>query len=125
MKRLLRILCAMALLFTACHDDPSIVGKWQVTSDEQGNDYVNNIVTYTFQEDHTGLFMAQYPNDSTNRIELNWEMMHDTLVISEAHLEYPVMPMMALVRKLTEQEMTWGVFHWGTGEVVQTELKRI
>ena len=125
MKRILLALCAMALLFTACHDDPSIVGKWQVTSDEQGNDYVNNIVTYTFQEDHTGLIMAQFPSDSTYRMELTWEMSHDTLIIGEANAEYETMPMMAIVRKITEQAMTWGVFNWGLGEVIQTELKRI
>ena len=118
-------LCAVVLLFTACHEDPSIVGKWRVTSDEQGNDYVNNIVTYTFQEDHTGLFMALLSDDSIYREELRWEMSHDTLIIGAANTEYPTMPMIALVRKLTEQEMTWGVLHWGTGEVVETELRRI
>ena len=118
-------LCAVVLLFTACHEDPSIVGTWQVTSYGPGYEYISDTMTYSFQENHTGLFMALLSDDSIYREELRWEMSHDTLIIGAANTEYPTMPMIALVRKLTEQEMTWGVLHWGIGEVVQTELKRI
>ena len=125
MKKYLIILSALIFMFSACSTDPSIVGKWIVTSDDRGSDYVNHNVTYTFQADHNGLVEAQFPNDSTYMMELEWNLTNDTLIISNADTELPTMPQIAIVKKITKQEMTWGIINWGSGNIIQTELKRI
>lgn len=118
MKKLLFPLCLLALLFVSCKEDPTIVGKWEVTeSTEMSTDQFT--IVYEFFENKD---MNCYMGDSLVDEDMAWAMRGDTLLMYNKYPdEYSGMPGVMLVEKLTREEMQWYALIPG----VRVWLKRI
>ena len=108
------MLAAMALVFTACHKDPTIVGKWQVSNSSVPNYPGDQIFMYEFNEDQTGLIINT-ENGVTDTMETVWEMTGDTILVLDAnrHQSEPIgTPVPYIVEELNKNDMTWLAL-WG------------